>query len=64
MQILLQPLVAMRTQSTQLWLRTWYLLGCKFKGFYHETAMVQVGLWVPTSLAVRKGLSCEFLARL
>ncbi len=27
--------------------------------------MVQVGLWVPTPLAVRKGLfSCEFLARL
>ncbi len=31
----------------------------------HETAMVQVGLWVPTPLAVRKGLfSCKFLARL
>ena len=27
--------------------------------------MVQVGLWVPIPLAVRKGLfSCEFLARL
>ncbi len=29
----------------------------------HETAMVQVGLWVATPLAVRKGLfSCDFLA--
>ncbi len=29
----------------------------------HETTMVQVGLRVPTPLAVRKGLlSCEFLA--
>ncbi len=52
-------------QSTQLWLGTWHLLGCKFKAFSHETAMVQVGLRVPTPLAVRKGLfSCEFLARL
>ncbi len=50
-------------QSTQLWLGTWHLLGCKFKAFSHETAMVQVGLRVPTPLAVRKGLfSCEFLA--
>ncbi len=40
-------------------------LGCKFKAFSHETAMVQVGLWVPTPLAGRKGLfSCKFLARL
>ncbi len=38
-------------------------LGCKFKAFSHETAMVQVGLRVSTPLAVRKGLfSCEFLA--
>ena len=52
-------------QSTQLRLGTWHLLGCKFKAFSHETAMVQVGLRVPTPLAVRKGLfSCEFLARL
>ncbi len=52
-------------QSTQLWLGTWHLLGCKFKAFSHKTAMVQVGLRVPTPLAVRKGLfSCEFLARL
>ncbi len=52
-------------QSTQLWLGTWYLLGCKFKAFSHATTMVQVGLRVPTPLAVRKGLfSCEFLARL
>ncbi len=44
---------------------TWHLLGCKFKAFSHATAMVQVGLWIPTPLAVRKGLfSCEFLARL
>ncbi len=35
----------------------WHLLGYKFKGFSHETAMVQVGLRVPTPLAVRKGLS-------
>ncbi len=52
-------------QSTQLWLGTWHLLGCRFKAFSHETAMVHVGLRVPTPLAVRKGLfSCEFLARL
>ncbi len=52
-------------QSTQLWLGTWHLLGCEFKAFSHETAMVQVGLWVPTPLVVRKGLfSCKFLARL
>ncbi len=52
-------------QSTQLWLGTWHLLGCKFKAFSHETAIVQVGLRVPTPLAVRKGLfSCKFLARL
>ncbi len=52
-------------QSTQLRLGIWYLLGCKFKAFSHETAMVQVGLWVPTPLAVRKGLfSCEFLVQL
>ncbi len=44
---------------------TWHLLGCKFKAFSHETAMVQVGLRVPTPLAVRKGLfPCDFLARL
>ncbi len=35
-------------QSTQLWLGAWHLMGCKFKTFYHETAMVQVWLWVPT----------------
>ncbi len=35
------------------------------KAFSHATAMVQVGLWVPTPPAMRKGLfSCEFLARL
>ncbi len=54
-------------QSTQLaviW-GTWYLLRCKFKAFSHATAMLQVGLRVPTPLAVRKGLfSCEFLAQL
>ncbi len=38
---------------------------CKFKAFPHATAMVQVGLQVPTPLAVRKGLFFyEFLARL
>ncbi len=42
-----------------------FAIGCKLKAFTHETAMVQVGLRVPTPLAVRKGLfSCEFLARL
>ncbi len=52
-------------QSTQLWLGTWHLLGYKSKAFSHDTAMVQVGLRVPTPLAARKGLfSCEFLARL
>ncbi len=41
----------------------WDLAWCKFKAFSHETTMVQVGHWVPTPLAVRKGLfSCEFLA--
>ena len=36
----------------------------KFKAFSHETAMVQVGVWVPTPLAVRKDqFSCEFLAQ-
>ncbi len=43
----------------------WHLLGCKFKAFSHATAMVQVGLRVPTPLAVMKGLfSCGFLAQL
>ncbi len=37
--------------------------GAKFKAISHATAMVQVGLRVPTPLAVRKGMfSCEFLA--
>ncbi len=40
--------------------------GVQIQGlFSNETAMVQVGLQVPTPLAVRKGLfSCEFLVRL
>ncbi len=39
--------------------------GVQIQGLSHETAMVQVGLRVPTPLAVWKGLfSCEFLARL
>ncbi len=39
--------------------------GVQFKAFSHATAMIQVGLQVPTPLAVRKGLFfCEFLAQL
>ncbi len=46
-------------QSTQLAL----IAGVQIQGLSHETAMVQVGLWVATPLAVRKGLfSCEYLA--
>ncbi len=59
--------VQLTRQQLTLWrtMLTWHLLGCKFKAFSHETAMVQVGLQVPTPLAVRKGLfSCELLARL
>ncbi len=38
--------------------------GVLIQAFSHEIAMIQVGLQVPTPLAVRKGLfSCEFLAR-
>ena len=37
-------------QSTQIRLGTWHLLGCKFKAFSHETAMVQVGLGCPHHL--------------
>ncbi len=44
------------------WVGTWHLLGCKFKVFSHATAMVQVGLRVPTPLAMRKGLSPEVLS--
>ncbi len=42
----------------------WHLLGCKFKAFSHETAMVQVGFeGFHTTCCEEKGLfSCEFLA--
>ncbi len=36
---------------------------CKFEAYSLEIAMVQVGLQVPTTLSVSKGLlPCEFLA--
>ncbi len=61
-----QPPPAPPVRSNQLSLGTWHLLGCKFKTFTHKKAMVQVGLRVPTLLAVRRiGLfSSQFLDRL
>ncbi len=40
-----------------------HLLGCKFKAFSHETAMVQVGLLgAHTTCCEERLFSCEFLA--